>query len=60
MLQLILLIGGGGKRKGKSKKWKEMLKFPHISETDDLRRDIGKLTSLFLPLEYVEDWLVAS
>uniref|UniRef100_A0A8C2M5B3 G protein-coupled receptor kinase n=1 Tax=Cricetulus griseus TaxID=10029 RepID=A0A8C2M5B3_CRIGR len=34
--------GGGGKRKGKSKKWKEILKFPHISQCEDLRRTIGK------------------
>lgn len=34
--------GGGGKRKGKSKKWKEILKFPHISQCEDLRRTLGK------------------
>lgn len=34
--------GGGGKRKGKSKKWREMLRFPHISQTDELRRTIKK------------------
>lgn len=34
--------GGGGKRKGKSKKWKEILKFPHISQCEDLRRTIGE------------------
>lgn len=38
--------GGGGKRKGKSKKWKEILKFPHISQCEDLRRTIGKPSSL--------------
>ncbi|KAG8549185.1 hypothetical protein GDO81_022382 [Engystomops pustulosus] len=31
-------LGGGGKRKGKSKKWKEILKFPHISQCEELRR----------------------
>lgn len=35
--------GGGGKRKGKSKKWKEILKFPHISQCEDLRRTIGRI-----------------
>lgn len=35
--------GGGGKRKGKSKKWKEILKFPHISQCEDLRRSLGEL-----------------
>ncbi|XP_074928612.1 G protein-coupled receptor kinase 5 isoform X3 [Chelonoidis abingdonii] len=34
--------GGGGKRKGKSKKWKEILKFPHISLCEDLRRTIER------------------
>ncbi|XP_028716591.1 G protein-coupled receptor kinase 5 isoform X4 [Peromyscus leucopus] len=34
--------GGGGKRKGKSKKWKEILKFPHISQCEDLRRTIDR------------------
>lgn len=41
-----LPAGGGGKRKGKSKKWKEILKFPHISQCEDLRRTIGKSFSL--------------
>ncbi|TNN86454.1 G protein-coupled receptor kinase 5 [Liparis tanakae] len=35
--------GGGGKRKGRSKKWKEILRFPHISQCteqgDDIERD---------------------
>eukprot|EP00076_Gallus_gallus_P042229 XP_025007767.1 G protein-coupled receptor kinase 5 isoform X2 [Gallus gallus] len=34
--------GGGGKRKGKSKKWKEILKFPHISQCEDLRKTIER------------------
>ncbi|XP_005999275.1 G protein-coupled receptor kinase 5 [Latimeria chalumnae] len=34
--------GGGGKRKGKSKKWKEILKFPHISQCEELRRTVEK------------------
>ncbi|MGH0115883.1 UNVERIFIED_CONTAM: hypothetical protein FKN15_054239 [Acipenser sinensis] len=29
--------GGGGKRKGKSKKWKEILKFPHINLCEEQR-----------------------
>jgi len=35
------LSGGGGKRNGRSKKWKEMLKLPHISQCEELRRIIG-------------------
>ncbi|XP_025095258.1 G protein-coupled receptor kinase 5-like isoform X2 [Pomacea canaliculata] len=32
--------GGGGKRKGKSKKWKQILKFPHISQCEDIKNKI--------------------
>uniref|UniRef100_A0A8C4J8P4 G protein-coupled receptor kinase n=1 Tax=Dromaius novaehollandiae TaxID=8790 RepID=A0A8C4J8P4_DRONO len=32
--------GGGGKRKGRSKKWREILRFPHISQCDELRRSL--------------------
>nr|XP_033796552.1 G protein-coupled receptor kinase 5 isoform X2 [Geotrypetes seraphini] len=40
--------GGGGKRKGRSKKWKEILKFPHISQCEDLRRKTERdYTSLY-------------
>ncbi|XP_077362026.1 G protein-coupled receptor kinase 6 [Festucalex cinctus] len=34
--------GGGGNRKGKSKKWKQMLQFPHISLCDELRQATEK------------------
>ncbi|XP_028973903.1 G protein-coupled receptor kinase 4 isoform X1 [Esox lucius] len=34
--------GGGGKRNGRSKKWKEMLKLPHISLCEELRRTIDR------------------
>ncbi|XP_055488268.1 G protein-coupled receptor kinase 6-like isoform X2 [Leucoraja erinacea] len=34
--------GGGGKRKGRSKKWKEMLRLPHISQCEELRRTIER------------------
>lgn len=33
--------GGGGKRKGKSKKWKLLLKYPHITECFDLKNKIS-------------------
>ncbi|XP_052251559.1 G protein-coupled receptor kinase 5-like isoform X3 [Dreissena polymorpha] len=33
--------GGGGKRKGKSKKWKQILKFPHISQCMDLKSKLS-------------------
>ncbi|XP_072904014.1 G protein-coupled receptor kinase 5-like [Hemitrygon akajei] len=34
--------GGGGKRKGRSKKWREMLRLPHISQCEELRRTIER------------------
>ncbi|XP_030420085.1 G protein-coupled receptor kinase 4 isoform X2 [Gopherus evgoodei] len=34
--------GGCGKRSGRSKKWKEMLKLPHLSYCEDLRHSIEK------------------
>uniref|UniRef100_A0A8C6SMC8 G protein-coupled receptor kinase n=1 Tax=Neogobius melanostomus TaxID=47308 RepID=A0A8C6SMC8_9GOBI len=36
------LVSGGGKRNGRSKKWKEMLKLPHISQCEELRRTIDR------------------
>ncbi|KAI4820154.1 hypothetical protein KUCAC02_028140, partial [Chaenocephalus aceratus] len=33
--------GGGGKRKGRSKKWREILRFPHISQCAELGISIG-------------------
>ncbi|KAL4635995.1 G protein-coupled receptor kinase 5-like isoform X1 [Arapaima gigas] len=34
--------GGGGKRKGRSKKWREILRFPHISQCVELRNSIER------------------
>lgn len=34
--------GGGGKRNGRSKKWKDMLKLPHISQCEELRRTVER------------------
>ncbi|XP_064353734.1 G protein-coupled receptor kinase 6-like isoform X2 [Dromaius novaehollandiae] len=39
-LRSIDQFGGGGKRKGRSKKWREILRFPHISQCDELRRSL--------------------
>uniref|UniRef100_A0A671VVY4 G protein-coupled receptor kinase n=1 Tax=Sparus aurata TaxID=8175 RepID=A0A671VVY4_SPAAU len=33
---------GGGKRKGRSKKWKEILRFPHISQCTELGNSIDR------------------
>ena len=43
--------GGGGKRKGKSKKWKQILKFPHISQCIDLKSKLRKFSYLFTVCE---------
>ncbi|KAK4808163.1 hypothetical protein QYF61_001195, partial [Mycteria americana] len=32
--------GGGSKRKGRSKKWREILRFPHVSQCDELRKGL--------------------
>ncbi|XP_054252587.1 G protein-coupled receptor kinase 5-like [Indicator indicator] len=32
--------GGGSKRKGRSKKWREILRFPHISQCEELRKGL--------------------
>ncbi|XP_036384810.1 G protein-coupled receptor kinase 5-like isoform X2 [Megalops cyprinoides] len=34
--------GGGGKRKGRSRKWKEILRFPHISQCMELGNSIER------------------
>ncbi|XP_062928004.1 G protein-coupled receptor kinase 5-like isoform X1 [Mobula hypostoma] len=34
--------GGGGKRKGKSKKWKEILRFPHITQCEEQRKYVER------------------
>ncbi|KAJ7993955.1 hypothetical protein DPEC_G00260040 [Dallia pectoralis] len=34
--------GGGGKRKGRSKKWKEILRFPHIRQCTELSNTIER------------------
>uniref|UniRef100_A0A3P8WV62 G protein-coupled receptor kinase n=1 Tax=Cynoglossus semilaevis TaxID=244447 RepID=A0A3P8WV62_CYNSE len=39
---IAFLIGGGGKRKGRSKKWKEILRFPHISQCSELGNSIER------------------
>ncbi|KTG39286.1 hypothetical protein cypCar_00007606, partial [Cyprinus carpio] len=33
---------GGGKRKGRSKKWREILRFPHISQCTELSKTIER------------------
>ncbi|XP_004428520.1 PREDICTED: G protein-coupled receptor kinase 6 isoform X1 [Ceratotherium simum simum] len=34
--------GGGGNRKGRSKKWRQMLQFPHISQCEELRLSLER------------------
>uniref|UniRef100_A0A673C596 G protein-coupled receptor kinase n=1 Tax=Sphaeramia orbicularis TaxID=375764 RepID=A0A673C596_9TELE len=42
MFVFFFLTGGGGNRKGKSKKWKQMLQFPHVSLCEELRQSTEK------------------
>lgn len=47
----LYISGGGDSNKGKSKKWKRILQFPHISVCIDLKEKLGKLTiQLSLPI----------
>ncbi|XP_043103732.1 G protein-coupled receptor kinase 6-like [Puntigrus tetrazona] len=41
-LFLFFCLGGGGKRKGRSKKWREILRFPHISQCTELSKTIER------------------
>lgn len=45
---LCVVTGGGGKRKGRSKKWKEILRFPHISQCVELGKIIGRFSCSLL------------
>lgn len=40
---MFLFLGGTDSNKGKSKKWKKILQFPHISQCVDFKPLIGKL-----------------
>lgn len=40
---LLFFIGGSDNNKGKSKKWKKILQFPHITQCLDLIQKISKL-----------------
>ncbi|XP_016400340.1 G protein-coupled receptor kinase 6-like [Sinocyclocheilus rhinocerous] len=35
-------VGNGGNRKGRSRKWKEFLRFPHINECTELEESIER------------------
>uniref|UniRef100_A0AAQ4R3H3 G protein-coupled receptor kinase n=1 Tax=Gasterosteus aculeatus aculeatus TaxID=481459 RepID=A0AAQ4R3H3_GASAC len=41
-LKCLQSTGGGGKRKGRSKKWKEILRFPHISQCTEQGNSIER------------------
>jgi hypothetical protein len=44
-IELPVLVGGADSNKGKSKKWRKILQFPHISQCIDLKNKIGKCDS---------------
>jgi hypothetical protein len=39
---IFILSGGSDSNKGKSKKWRKILQFPHISQCIDLKSKIGE------------------
>lgn len=41
--EFYLFAGGSDSNKGKSKKWRKILQFPHISQCINLKSQIGKL-----------------
>lgn len=45
--EFCFISGGADSNKGKSKKWKKILQFPHISQCIDLKNKIGKLKFFF-------------
>lgn len=38
--------GGGGKHKGRSRRWKDLLQFPHINECAELESTIGEMLNI--------------
>ena len=58
MMPFSLPTGGGGKRKGKSKKWKQILKFPHISVCLENKNKIRKYIACNFTL--LKDFIVES
>lgn len=44
VINVILFLGGTDSNKGKSKKWKKILQFPHISQCVDLKPLLGGFT----------------
>lgn len=40
-INICFISGGTDSNKGKSKKWKKILQFPHISQCVDLKPSIG-------------------
>ena len=38
----MLFLGGSDSNKGKSKKWRKILQFPHISQCINLKDKLGK------------------
>jgi hypothetical protein len=45
----VFVVGGADSNKGKSKKWRKILQFPHISQCIDLKNKIGKFKFMLLP-----------
>jgi len=48
LLKKNFFLGGTDSNKGKSKKWKKILQFPHISQCVDLKPLIGWFQNLII------------
>jgi len=44
----VLCTGGGDSNKGKSKKWRKILQFPHISQCIGLKDKLGKSMTIIV------------
>lgn len=46
MFSFFFFLGGSDSNKGKSKKWRKILQFPHISQCIHLKDKLGKLLAM--------------
>lgn len=53
MFFFLLILGGSDSNKGKSKKWRKILQFPHISQCIDLKNKIGKCAEILIKLRFI-------
>lgn len=52
---VVCFLGGSDSNKGKSKKWRKILQFPHISQCIHLKEKIGKFHLMF---SFINFWFL--